>query len=916
MNLLAVELRNVLEEAQFRATESGNREACTVNSYTCFCAPFVGALVAYVNVLADVLSSVAGSVIPPGAEPSRNVLMTAVTCFGALPMALSVRSPQVLAMVSQASVAFVFFFAIIVAIICVSPIHNAGALVMWRTEGILVAFPVVAYGFTAHQFLFNIYSTLRVPSVKRMTSVVQDAFLLCTLLYMTVGACGYAAFRARTAGDLLRNFGGPAVGGARGAFERLLKVGYGASILGAVPLIMESFHDALLPAAAAWAPIWGVKAAASAALERAVTAAVLALALALAILIPNVEFIFGLVGATASVLIAYVLPAAIFLSATARPALLGPQGVDAPRPGSPGQQQWAAQRRQAAALLVFGLLVGSACTRATLMAVREEGEVVQLAVELAQKEQKVVEAVKTEAEAIQVAAAFETVSEAAKTLTDAKEEASATLGAVAQAAAALTGLANTTRGGGQAAGEGRGREAERMREKDKAAETSALALSAVNANLMELKRRVNSTLQGMLTVASSLESARARLERKQEEAAEIERALRKETDGSSGNTTSERMEILSERRRNATEALLGPPADEARDGGDSNLGGRGDAREEAKRSRAAEVAKELAASGGTQRGRSGGSGRSGSGGRRPERSGGLQAMAATANATLEAIQRTMVALADVEAAAAAVERAKGHDDDLEKAQAAAAMERAVGVTQAAALSVGATVDELRALQDQKTAELKALVKELVADAARTAKETHAEMVKEAAEAATAAAAAVESQLMGRSGGGGWLRDSEAEARSARTHEMLLQLANVTSSARGADEGDLTAAAAAAVGIATTAVDAALLNVEQAVGRASQNKQVSSRAEEIARELGRITSEAAAAEASAAEASVGERELVAMELFNDTAISNSTASWFGEADPQGQKVAAKAAFEKRGERTDESVERIDRTDGEA
>lgn len=50
---------------------------------------------AYVNVLADVLSSVAGSVIPPGAEPSRNVLMTAVTFFGALPIAVYVRSPQV-----------------------------------------------------------------------------------------------------------------------------------------------------------------------------------------------------------------------------------------------------------------------------------------------------------------------------------------------------------------------------------------------------------------------------------------------------------------------------------------------------------------------------------------------------------------------------------------------------------------------------------------------------------------------------------------------------------------------------------------------------------------------------------------------------------------------------------------------------
>ena len=53
----------------------------------------------------------------------------------------------------------------------------------------------------------------------------------------------------------------------------------------------------------------------------------------------------------------------------------------------------------------------------------------------------------------------------------------------------------------------------------------------------------------------------------------------------------------------------------------------------------------------------------------------------------------------------------------------------------------------------------------------------------------------------------------------------MQLANVTASVRGAGEGDLTAAAAAAVGIATTAVNAALLNVEQVVGRASQNKQV-------------------------------------------------------------------------------------------
>lgn len=85
--------------------------------------------------------------------------------------------------------------------------------------------------------------------------------------------------------------------------------------------------------------------------------------------------------------------------------------------------------------------------------------------------------------------------------------------------------------------------------------------------------------------------------------------------------------------------------------------------QDARRARAAEVAKELASAAGVGAA-NGRRGRGGGGGRRPERSGGLQAMAATANATLEAIQRTVAALADVEAAAAAVERAKGHVDDL------------------------------------------------------------------------------------------------------------------------------------------------------------------------------------------------------------------------------------------------------------
>jgi hypothetical protein len=34
-----------------------------------------------------------------------------------------------------------------------------------------------------------------------------QAFTVCTMIYMVVGACGYSAFRQRTAGDVLRNLG-------------------------------------------------------------------------------------------------------------------------------------------------------------------------------------------------------------------------------------------------------------------------------------------------------------------------------------------------------------------------------------------------------------------------------------------------------------------------------------------------------------------------------------------------------------------------------------------------------------------------------------------------------------------------------------------------------------------------------------
>ena len=44
--------------------------------------------------------------------------------------------------------------------------------------------------------------------------------------------------------------------GIRGAYERLIKVGYGLSILGTVPLVVLPFQSSIGPVISAWTQAW------------------------------------------------------------------------------------------------------------------------------------------------------------------------------------------------------------------------------------------------------------------------------------------------------------------------------------------------------------------------------------------------------------------------------------------------------------------------------------------------------------------------------------------------------------------------------------------------------------------------------------------------------------------------------------
>ncbi|KAJ9516084.1 hypothetical protein QJQ45_024517 [Haematococcus lacustris] len=265
----------------------------------CVAALNLGSIVAYLNILADVLSSVAGTIIPPGAEPSRSVFLAGVllrqpgragqpggqggaeqpglgsgrvdtaegndgvTLFGALPVALIVRDHHVMASFSMASVGFIVLFAcVIVLFACLpTPPYVAaahGEIRMWRMDGLLVAFPVMAYSFTAHPYYLGIFTSMQKPTQAGMLHVTDtltvavwlpgcQSLALAGGLYWLVGLAGYVTFRSRTAGDLLRNFGAANVVGLRGAYERAVKLCYGLSILGSVPLVILPFYNIVLP---------------------------------------------------------------------------------------------------------------------------------------------------------------------------------------------------------------------------------------------------------------------------------------------------------------------------------------------------------------------------------------------------------------------------------------------------------------------------------------------------------------------------------------------------------------------------------------------------------------------------------------------------------------------------------------------
>jgi len=282
-----------------------------------------GALVAYINVLADVGGSAA---VAAGWAAPRAALAAAAAAATGAAAAAAAAAPVLITLASTASVALALAFAGGLAALGAAPRGpgpSRAPLALWRPAGLPAAAPLVAYAFTCHQALAMVTGGMAAPSLPASARVVDAAVAAAAAAYAAAGAGGYAAFGEATAGDVGINLSSPGGGAGVGDAAR---AAYALSLLGAAPLVLAPLTASLVgeggggggggrglarPAKGPGAPRARRRRAPPPPV--AAHAAVLAAALAASIALPSVEAVLGAAGATAGAGAGFLIPALSYL---------------------------------------------------------------------------------------------------------------------------------------------------------------------------------------------------------------------------------------------------------------------------------------------------------------------------------------------------------------------------------------------------------------------------------------------------------------------------------------------------------------------------------------------------------------------------------------------------------------------------
>ena len=275
----------------------------------------VGTCIAFFVVMGDLGPQIVGKVINKNPEDIRTSLLVTTSVFIVLPLGL-LRNIDSLSSLCTATI--IFYLCLVLKIVTESMQHIFAGdwyeyVYYWRPSGILQCIPIFSMALFCQTQLFEIYETIPNVSLEKMNEVVRGALNICTMVYLCVGFFGYVAFCTQPfTGNILMSFE-PSLS------SEMIKMGFVFSIAFSFPLVIfpcrASLNSLLFRRIYTHEPSMNYLPEAR---FRCLTFAIVAVSLITGILIPNIEFVLGLVGSTIGVMICLIFPAIFFISISSK----------------------------------------------------------------------------------------------------------------------------------------------------------------------------------------------------------------------------------------------------------------------------------------------------------------------------------------------------------------------------------------------------------------------------------------------------------------------------------------------------------------------------------------------------------------------------------------------------------------------